>query len=181
MRPVRIILISAAAVAATVGLATAPAAAAPTGSTTTTFVVSGGTLDITVPATATIGTGAPGTTITGQLGTVTVIDTRGADPASWSASVTSTDFTTGGGGAGHVVLATSVDYASGPSTATTGDGTFTPSGAAAALNNTTPLVAFTHTGGTGNNSAAWNPTLNIHAPLASVAGTYTGTVTHSVA
>jgi hypothetical protein len=95
--------------------------------------------------------------------------------------VISTDFTTPGGGPERTVPATNVTYASGSATTTTGNGTFTPSGPAAALNNTTPLVAFTHTGGTGNNSAAWNPTLNIHVPLASVAGTYTGTVTHSVA
>jgi hypothetical protein len=171
----------AAAVVAVTGFATAPASAAPTGDTSTTFDVNAGTLDITVPATATIGSGAPGTTISGQLGAVTVSDTRATDPADWEATVTSTDFTTGAATAAETVAATDVDYSSGPATATTGNGTFTPSLTPAPLDNTTPLTAFTHTGGTGVNSATWNPTLAIHVPLANVAGTYTGTVTHSVA
>ncbi|BCB83856.1 hypothetical protein Psuf_011690 [Phytohabitans suffuscus] len=162
------------------GLIAAPAAAAPTGDTTTTFSVLAGTLDVVVPATSTVGTGgAPGTSIAGQLGTITVDDTRAAADASWVTTVTSTDFTTGAAGASETVPATDVDYSSGPATATTGNGTFTPSGAAAPIG--TGITAFTHAGGTGNNSAAWNPTLTVNVPLANVSGTYTGTVTHSVA
>jgi hypothetical protein len=74
---------------------------------------------------------------------------------------------------------------SGLATATTGNGTFTPgqaaSAAADALSSVTTLPAFTHSGGTGDNTGTWNPTLNINPPLDSVAGSYTGTVTHSVA
>jgi hypothetical protein len=33
----------------------------------------------------------------------------------------------------------------------------------------------------GNNSVSWNPTVTINIPSAAVAGTYSGTVTHSVA
>ncbi|HEY2671728.1 MAG TPA: hypothetical protein VGJ07_15330 [Rugosimonospora sp.] len=182
MRLGRNILIGSAATLVVVGLAAGPASAANTGDTTTTFDVNAGTLDITVPAAATIGAGgAPGTTITGQLGAVTVADTRAADPADWVASVVATDFTTGTATPAETVPATDVNYSSGAATATTGNGTFTPSGAAVPLNNTTPLTAFTHVGGTGNNSATWNPTLAVNVPLANVAGTYTGTVTHSVA
>ncbi|MFI9644053.1 hypothetical protein ACIG87_29055 [Micromonospora sp. NPDC051925] len=49
------------------------------------------------------------------------------------------------------------------------------------LDNTTPLTAFTHVGGTGNNTATWNPTLVVNVPLDSQAGISPGTVTHSVA
>lgn len=169
-----------AGVALALSLVAAPAAAAPTGDTETTFDVLAGTLDIVVPATATIGTGGqPGTTISGQLGSVTVDDTRAADDASWVTTVTSTDFTTGGGSTAETVTAADVDYASGPATATTGNGTFTPTTTPAPIG--TGTTAFTHSGGTGNNSATWNPTLDVHVPLANVAGTYTGTVTHSVA
>jgi hypothetical protein len=42
-------------------------------------------------------------------------------------------------------------------------------------------TAFTLTAGTGNNTATWNPTLVVALPAAAVVGTYTGTVTHSVA
>ncbi|WP_431905190.1 hypothetical protein [Micromonospora carbonacea] len=179
-------ILAATAAAAAAALVASPALAAPTDTTTVTFDVLAGTLDIDAPATANLGSGAPGTTITGQLGTVTVSDTRatGAD-ASWTASVTSTDFTTGTATATETVAATAVDYWSGPATATTGTGTFTPgqvnSAAAVPLDNTTPATAFTHTGGTGINSASWNPTLEVNVPSANQSGTYTGTVTHSVA
>ncbi|MEU8113671.1 hypothetical protein [Micromonospora sp. NPDC048947] len=184
MRTAKIVLAGAAA-AAMVGFLAAPAAAAPTDTTDTTFEVLAGTLDIVAPATADLGDGAPGGTITGQLGTVTVTDSRGAADASWVASVTATVFQTGGGSPPETVLPSEIDYWSGPATATTGDGTFTPgqatAGDAAALDSVTPLTAFTHSGGTGGNTAAWNPTLVVNVPLDSIAGVYTGTVTHSVA
>lgn len=168
-----------------VGFLAAPAAAAPTDDTTATFEVLAGTLDIVAPATADLGDGAPGGTITGQLGTVTVTDSRGAADASWEATVTATVFQTGGGTPPETVLPSEIDYWSGPETATTGDGTFTEgqatAGDAAPLDSATPLTAFTHTGGTGGNTAAWNPTLVVNVPLDSIAGVYTGTVTHSVA
>ncbi|MEU2610613.1 hypothetical protein ABZ570_03345 [Micromonospora sp. NPDC007271] len=179
------ILIIAAASAAAVGLAAAPAAAAPSADTDVTFTVNAGTLDITAQPTASLGSGTPGTTITGQLGTVTVTDSRASADASWAATVTSTDFTTGTATASETVLASQVSYWSGPATATTGNGTFTPGQANQAaeqpLDNATPLTAFTHLLGTGNNSASWNPTLDVHVPLANESGVYTGTVTHSVA
>lgn len=55
------------------------------GVTTVTFAVRAGALDVTVPATANIGSGAPGSTITGQLGTVTVSDQRGPLLPAWTA------------------------------------------------------------------------------------------------
>ncbi|MGC4811377.1 hypothetical protein ACLQ29_12715 [Micromonospora sp. DT228] len=184
MRTAKICLAGAAA-AAMVGFLAAPAAAAPTDDTTVTFEVEAGTLDIVAPATADLGGGAPGSVITGQLGAVTVTDSRGAADASWVATVTATNFQTGGGTPEETVLASEIDYWSGPATATTGTGTFTPgqanAAAAEALDNVTPVTAFTHTGGTGGNTATWNPTLIVNVPLDSIAGVYTGTVTHSVA
>ncbi|MEV6368593.1 hypothetical protein [Micromonospora musae] len=174
-----------AATAAMVGLLATPAAAAPTDDTDSTFEVLVGTLDVVTPATADLGSGAPGGTITSALGTVSVSDTRAAADASWTASVTATDFQTGGGTPEETVLASEIDYWSGPALTTTGTGTFTPgqpaAGDAEALDSTTPLDAFTHTGGTGSNTATWNPTLVVNVPLDSIAGEYTGTVTHSVA
>jgi len=49
------------------------------------------------------------------------------------------------------------------------------------LSTTTPVTAFTHTGGTDGNSATWNPGLVISVPATALTGAYTGTVTHSVA
>lgn len=162
-----------------------PATAAPTDSTTVTFELLAATLDIDAPETADLGTGAPGGVINGSLGPVTVTDGRASADASWVATVTSTVFQTGGGTATETVLASEVDYWSGPATATTGSGTFTPGqinlAAAEALDNVAPVTAFTHTGGTGNNTATWSPGLSVNLPLDSQSGVYTGTVTHSVA
>ncbi|MFJ6165977.1 hypothetical protein ACIQH6_12750 [Micromonospora orduensis] len=183
MRTAKICLAGAAA--AMVGLLAAPAAAAPTDTTTTTFEVLAGTLDIVAPDTADLGSGAPGGTITGQLGTVTVTDSRASADASWVATVTATVFQTGTGSPPETVLPEEINYWSGPATGVTGTGTFTPgqltAGDAAPLSSVTPLTAFTHSGGTGGNTAAWNPTLVVNVPLDSIAGVYTGTVTHSVA
>jgi hypothetical protein len=174
---------TAAAVAAAVATA-APAYAAPTGDTTVTFTIDSGTLDITVPVSSDLGTGDPGTTISGQLGPVTVVDSRALLTAAWAATVSSTDFTTGGATPGETVAVGDVDYWSGPFTATVGTGTFNPG-------QPTNSTAFPLTGapqpvaslseGSGNNSATWNPTLDVAVPAGAVGGTYTGTVTHSVA
>ncbi|MFE9656513.1 hypothetical protein [Micromonospora sp. NPDC006431] len=173
------------AAAAVVGLAAEPALAAPSDSTTATFTINTGTLSIDTPGSANLGSGVPGATVTGALGQVTVTDQRAAANASWTATVTSTDFTTASGGTGQVIPASQVDYWSGPAISTVGNGTFTPgqptSAAAQPLSNTTPLTAFTHSGGTGNNSAIWNPNLIVNVPVSAEGGLYTGTVTHSVA
>jgi hypothetical protein len=171
--------------AVTVGYAAAPAAAAPSDSTTVTFDIGAGTLDIDAPASSALGSGSPGGVIDGALGPVTVTDGRASADASWVASVTSTNFVTGTGTPSEVILASEVDYWSGPATTTTGNGTFTPGQATLAdrapLDNAIPLTAFTHVGGTGDNTAVWDPSLSVNVPLDSEAGTYTGTVTHSVA
>jgi hypothetical protein len=184
MRIARIFVVGG-SVAVFIAAAAIPAAADPTDSTTVTFEVLAGTLDIVAPETADIGQGAPGGTLGGSLGPVTVNDTRAAADASWEATVTSTTFQTGGGTAPETVDPGEIDYWSGPATSSTGNGTFTPgqatAGDAAPLSATAPLVAFTHGGGSGNNSVTWAPGLVVVLPADSVAGMYTGTVTHSVA
>jgi hypothetical protein len=151
--------------------------------TTTTFSVTGGALGISAPASAALGSSAPGTTLTSSLGSITVTDTRANLNASWTATAGTTTFVTGGGTTGETVAKSSVSYASGAATATSGVGVFTPGQTTTAVAEamTNPVTAFTLTVGTGNNSASWNPTIIIAVPAAAVAGTYTGTITHSVA
>ncbi|GAA4568837.1 hypothetical protein [Planotetraspora kaengkrachanensis] len=45
----------------------------------------------------------------------------------------------------------------------------------------TSRTAYSHTGGTGNNSATWDPLITAAIALSNVAGTYTGTISHTVA
>ncbi|MFI7637916.1 hypothetical protein [Nonomuraea sp. NPDC049400] len=119
-----------------------------------------------------------------QLGTVTVSDQRAALNATWVASVSAASggFTTGGGTAAETIPNSAVLYWSGPATATTGTGTFGAgqANAAAAETLAATRTAFSKTTGSGDDSAAWNPTLVINVPDAAVAGTYTGTVLRRV-
>lgn len=171
-------------VATAVAVITAGPAGAVDDTTTTTFVVSAGALAIDAPASpVALGSGAPGGTITAQLGNVVVTDARAQLAPTWAATVASTDFTTGGGTAEETIANDLVDYWSGPAIAPSGTGTtFVPgqptSGDEVTLAASRP--AFALTAGVGNNSVTWNPTLTVNLPAAAVAGGYTGTVTHSV-
>ncbi|MEU5785755.1 hypothetical protein [Micromonospora lupini] len=178
----RKLLAGAVGIAAALALA-GPAAADTSGSTIVTLTVdAAGGLSITVPSTANIGHGVEGSSVSGQLGPVTVLDQRGSLTPNWTASVVSTDFVTGGGTSGETIPSINVLYWSGPATATAGGGTFTPGqpNAASQVIINVPRTAMSHTGGTGNNFATWNPTLVVNIPVGTVQGVYTGTVTHSV-
>ncbi len=122
-------------------------------------------------------------TLQGTIGPVTVTDLRGTLLGSWTAQVSSTDFTTGGGTANETIPKADAAYASGPATSTSGIGTFVPGQLTVLLAQplTTQITAFTATALVGNNTVTWNPTLRVTIPNSAVAGTYTGTVTHSVA
>jgi hypothetical protein len=118
--------------------------------TTVTFTVTSGALTISAPAgPVSIGQGAPGTTFGGQIGTVTVNDLRGANPASWIASVAATPFTATGTGIA-AIPASNMLYTPEAGT-TTGNGTITP-GATGPMTST--RVAYTYTGGTGSSSTS---------------------------
>lgn len=135
-----------------------------------------GTLTITAPATTNLGTVTIGGQLSAHLGTVTVT-AQGTN--TWTATVTATTFTTTGG----TIPNNDIRYWSGPATATTGPGTFTPSQptAAQAVPLNASRTAFSRTGSNAQNSCSWNPTLIVTVPNTAVAGTYTGTITHSVA
>lgn len=117
------------------------------------------------------------------MGLVQVTDARALLLPTWTATVSSTDFTTGGATTAETIVKANVSYWSGLATATTGIGVFVPGQATALLAQSlsAPRTAYSLTSGTGSNSATWNPTLVVAVPGAAVAGTYTGTVTHSVA
>ncbi|MEK8104141.1 hypothetical protein NKG94_01575 [Micromonospora sp. M12] len=132
---------------------------------------------------ADLGHGSPDEGISGPLGTVTVIDDRAQLAASWVATVIASDFTTGGATPEETIPASTIDYWSGPATENVGTGVLVPGQPTAA--EAVPLAerqtAFSRTTGDGLNRASWNPTLTVGLPQSTVAGVYTGTVTHSVA
>jgi hypothetical protein len=147
--------------------------------------LTGGGLSISVPASADLSSGTPvgSATVTAQLGPVTVTDDRTGLVAGWTASVTGSPFTTGGGSAPETIPAAAVAYWSGPATSTSGTGMFVPGqvNATAAQSLALTPTAFSAVASAGGTSATWNPGLVIVLPSSAVAGQYHGTITHSVA
>ncbi len=153
---------------------TGPSAGDP--DTTVTFTVTSGELSMTAPASVNLGSGAPGTTITGAVGAVTVTDDRALLSASWTTTASSSDWTTGGATGPETIPATDVGYTPGSITTT---GTITATGTPITLSSTAATVV-TGTAGVGDNTASWNPNLAVAVPAAAVGGAYTGTLTQSV-
>jgi hypothetical protein len=153
---------------------TAPAAKDPP--TTVTFAVTGGDLTITVPPTADLGSGAPGSAISSALGTVTVTDGRALLKASWTVYASSTGYTTGTGTAAETISAADASFV---------PGTVTTSGTLAAsptdiTTSGSPQTVVTGSAGSGSNTASWDPAIAVHLPAAAVVGSYTGTIDNSV-
>ena len=156
-----------------------PAAGPGDPDTTVTFGINVGELSMTAPSSAAIGAGDPGTTIAGALGAVTVTDVRAALDATWTATASSTAWTTGGGTPAETIPAGDVTYTAGALTASTGTATFAPQ-APFALSGAPHDTVIT-TAITGNNTATWDPTLTVAVPPAAVGGVYAGTISQSVA
>jgi hypothetical protein len=187
---------SIAAVAAVAGLALTPvAASAATSShpailarsnttggsgdpdTTVTFTVTATNLTMTAPTSANLGSGAPGGTISGPLGAVTVTDDRALLGATWTTTASATNWTTGTHTGAETIPATDVGYDPGTITTTPTAGLAT--GTAITLSGAaTPVVSLATDG---NSVATWDPTLSVAVPVNAVGGLYTGVLTQSVA
>ncbi len=140
-------------------------------------IVRAGVLSITVPATSNLGTVRVNSTLSAQLGNVTVSNPDGL--LNWTATVSATAFTNGV----TTIPTTLISYWSGTASTTGAPGTYTPgqptAGQAVTLD--VSRVAYRLQAGTGANTATWNPTLSITVPLTATNGTYSGTIVHSVA
>jgi uncharacterized repeat protein (TIGR01451 family) len=137
-----------------------------------------GVLSITAPASASLGSAAPGTTASASLGIVQVDDAR-AGLSGWTATTSATDFTTGIGTAAETIPVADVQYLISGFASTTGSATFTPTPATVLAGAAQTVVAATNVDG--DNSAAWNPVIQVSVPSGAVGGAYTATITHSVA
>lgn len=165
--------------------ALAPAASAvpwSDGSTAVTFTLSGdpGGLAISVADSAfsIATTGAGASSVSGSLGIITVTDPRGSLAATWTATVSATDFITGTGTADETVVRSGISYSSGPGSALAGQvGAMAPS-LRASLGSSAAAARWT---GVGDSTVTWNPTLTFALLASQVAGTYAGAITHSVA
>ena len=151
-----------------------PAMAAP-GDTVTTFTLGAGTLAVAVQPTAALTDGDAGAVlVSGNLGPVTVTDSRG-NILGWVASAKTTTFVSN-----TTPSTTSVAVAYSAGTITTTGIVVTTSSGVVPLT-ALPLPVVLGTVALGNNTASWNPALTVALPPTSLAGLYTGTVTTSVA
>jgi len=170
----RKLVLLAGTVATRVAVTARPAGADPT---TATFQLTAGGLSISVPASVSIGSQAVSSspsTISGQLGLVTVTDQRGGATA-WVASVIVTAFTPTTGPAVTAIAADKVSYAAGTITQV---GVTTTKPATTDLTGVSPVV---NGASTGLSTASWNPTISVLLPANAAPGIYTATITHSVA
>lgn len=136
-------------------------------------------LAISVPPAANLGSVPAGTSsLSNQLGPVTVT-ASGLVAPSFTATVSSSGFTNGGG---QTIPNSSISYWSGPATAALLQNA-TPGqlNAGNAINLSVSRTAFRSTGLALSITTTWNPTVVVAIPAAAVAGTYSGTITHSVA
>ncbi len=136
-----------------------------------------GSLSITTPASADLGATTPGGSVANGLGDAEVTDNRGFG-ANWTATVSSTDFTTGGGSPAETIPASDATYAISGLT-TTGTATYTHITTVGLSGNPQAVVSAANVAG--NTTVTWNPTVQVTAPGGAIAGTYTATITHSVA
>lgn len=152
--------------------AAGPAAAAP-GDTVASFALIGGSVGVSLPVVANLGTADTGAvTVNGNLGSTQVTDTRGLS-VGWQVSAATTGFLSDSG-----TRSVAVTYNPGSITKT---GTVTPVSLGTVPLTSVPAPVVTGTLALGNNSATWNPQISVTLPADSLAGTYTGTVTTSVA
>ncbi len=162
-------------------VSSAPGSTCPPGTTspgcTVSVSVIAGALSITAPGSAFLGSAAPGGSVSGSLGIVQVTDSQGFG-ADWTVTVSATDFTTGTATSAETIPVSDASYdisalsrSSGPATFTTVPATNLAASAQAVV---------TATGVGGNNSAAWDPLINVSVPGGAVGGPYTATITESV-
>jgi uncharacterized repeat protein (TIGR01451 family) len=158
-----------------------PGSNCPAGSTdpdcAVTVAVAAGPLTMTAPATASLGSAAPGSTLQSDLGTVQVTDDRGFG-ASWTATVSSTGFATGTGTEAETIPASDAQYDITALTGASGPATFTP--VPVTQLSASPQAVVSATNVAGNTSVSWDPTVGVAVPANAISGGYTATITHSV-
>jgi hypothetical protein len=133
-----------------------------------------GSLSIAVPASVETKILTAGETLTIEIGTVVVTDTRGiASGAFWSVSTMCDGLIDG---SGNTLGGENFSYSM-KELSSTGGLTLTEHTLSSMVSLSQILVA---TSGVGINSATWIPVLKVFVPLDQLGGTYTGSIVHSV-
>ncbi|MDX6266798.1 MAG: hypothetical protein QOD70_1538 [Frankiales bacterium] len=143
-------------------------------------------LAISVPVSANLGSATTGSaSLTGVLGDVTVTTGASLGSGGWVATVSATNFTTGGGTSAETIPASSIGYLSGAMTSSSGvaANVCVPGQLVSATSLGSPKTAFSCTGLSLliATSLTWRPTIVVSLSPSAVAGSYSGTILHSVA
>ncbi|HVB27012.1 MAG TPA: WxL domain-containing protein [Mycobacteriales bacterium] len=152
-------------------------------STAITFTVSAGTLSISEPASAALGSvtsSALGTTVSGALGTTTITDNRGST-AGWTLSFAASNFTDAA--SDSIAASQAAAWLASPAVVTSGIAVVTNThiAAATALTLGTSAAAFMTATTTGSNVVTYAPTVQVTIASDVVPGSYSGTTTQTVA
>jgi large repetitive protein len=162
-------------------VSTATGSTCPSGGTgsgcSVTVAVVAGPLTMTAPATASLGSAAPGGTLSAGLGTIQVTDDRGFG-AGWTATVSATSFATGAGTPAETIPAADAQYNISGLGMTTGSATFTP--VPTTRLSARPKAVVNATNVAGNTTVTWDPTIVVTIPGSAIGGTYAATIIHSV-
>jgi large repetitive protein len=138
-----------------------------------------GALSMTAPGAADLGAADPGDVVSGSLGAVQVTDDRAIAGADWAATVSTTDFTNTGVAPAQTISAANASYRISSPITTTGTATFASVPFTALAGIAQGIVSVTNADG--DNSATWDPVLQISVPTSAVGGSYSAVITHSVA
>jgi uncharacterized repeat protein (TIGR01451 family) len=163
-------------VASTAAGSTCPPGGTGPGCSVTVAVVAG-PLSITAPASASLGSAAPGGTLSAGLGTVQVTDDRGFG-AGWTATVSASGFATGTGTPAETIPAADAQYVIAALATALGSATFAP--VPTTQLSATPQAVVSATNVEGNTTVTWDPTIDVSIPGSAIGGAYTATITHSV-
>jgi hypothetical protein len=138
------------------------------------------TLSISQPVAFSLGVAPTGSRpLSGAFGEVTVTDNRGGNFDGYTVQAQATAFTTTTAtGATYSIPAVNLTYTTPAVINGSGTAVRLP-GPGGTLDQ--PRIVMTATQVKGKNTSVWNPTITVALPSDAVAGTYTGTITHSVA
>lgn len=163
----------------TASLAALVPSAANAADTNVTFTLSGGSLTLSAPSSASLSAagnlGVTGTSVSGQLGNSTVTDARGSLAHTVTVNMVTTDFTDV---AGDTIAKSNATGSSG-ATVPTGVAVANPTLTGQAIGASGGATILQLTGVVGSASTTYNPTVSITIPANSVAGSYSGTVTQT--
>ncbi len=162
------------------GAALVAPASASDHTTSATITLTGGSLSVDAPATAAgSASAAPGSTVTVNMGTTSVVDNRGS-LLGWAVTGSSSDFVKPATASTVAYTMPKAGFAWATGTVATTNGSLTGVGAGAGGSMAADFVVATALVGAGGGTYTYGATVTGVVPVNMIAGDYVGTITQSV-